>query len=240
RKLAARLVFNGDPVHQIQGNMLLDRLLGATWTFPEPGQSGADRMEAVAADERARGRTPYIIPSGGTSGLGILGYVRAGFELVEQFQALRLKPRYVVCASGSCGTLAGLTLGFGLAGFETQTVGVSISGMITDKVSRTRELMADACAVLGVPVPNNVPVVWYDYLGGGYGIPTELSVEALSVAARGEGIILDPVYTAKALAGLMGEISGGRVKTDDVVVFMHTGGTPALFADQELYWRSAH
>jgi len=240
RGLTARLIFNGDPVDEIQGNMLLDRLLGATWTFPRPGQAGADMMEEVAAEVRASGHRPYIIPSGGTNGLGILGYVRAAFELVEQFKTLQLRPRYVVCASGSCGTLAGLTLGFGLAGIEVQTVGVSISGMIKDKVARTRELMADACGVLNVALPEKAPIVWYDYLGGGYGIPTELSTEALIVAARAEGIILDPVYTAKAFGGLMGEIAAGRVKTDDLVVFMHTGGTPALFADQDLFWGSAH
>jgi D-cysteine desulfhydrase family pyridoxal phosphate-dependent enzyme len=236
RGLSVRLVFNGSPVDQVQGNMVLDRLLGAEWTFPRPGQSGAERMEEIAAEVRAAGRTPYVIPSGGTNGIGILGYVRAAFELTEQCRALGIHPRYVVCAAGSCGTLAGLALGLGLAESKAQAVGVSISGMIKDKAARACDLMRDACAILGVALPDVEPVVWYDYLGDGYGIPTQLSTEALTLAARVEGIILDPVYTAKALSGLMGEVKAGHVRRDDLVVFMHTGGSPALFADQRLYW----
>lgn len=197
-------------------------------------------MAELAAELSADGHVPYVIPSGGTNGLGILGYVRAGFELAEQFENAGLRPRYVVCASGSCGTLAGLTLGFAMASVSTQTVGVSISGMIADKVVRARDLMAESCSILGIDIPDARPVVWYDYLGEGYGISTELSTEALEMAARSEGIILDPVYTAKALGGLIGEVRAGRVKARDEVVFMHTGGTPALFADPSLYWGSGH
>jgi D-cysteine desulfhydrase family pyridoxal phosphate-dependent enzyme len=240
RGLGARLVFNGPPIDEVQGNMVLDRLLGAEWTFPREGQAGAARMEEVAAELRAEGHTPYVIPSGGTNGLGILGYVRAAFELADQLENAGLKPRYVVCASGSCGTLAGLTLGFALAGFETETVGVSISGMIKDKVARARELMAESCSILGIELPEVSPTVWYDYLGDGYGIPTPASAEALGIAARAEGIILDPVYTAKALSGLIGELRAGRVNAGEPIVFMHTGGAPALFADQQLYWGVAH
>lgn len=237
--LEAHLVFNGQPVHEVQGNMLLDRLMGARWSFPEERQSGQQRMAQVAEELRAQGRRPYVIPSGGTNGLGILGYVRAAFELAEQCRAMEVQPRYVVCASGSCGTLAGLTLGLNLAGFPAQTVGVSISGMIKDKVARVRELMRESCSILGIDLPAAEPVVWYDYLGDGYGIPTPLSTEALTVAAQAEGLILDPVYTAKALAGLMGEVRRG-VDPDELVVFMHTGGSPALFAEQKLYWGTAH
>lgn len=238
--LDAYLVFNGSPIDQVQGNMILDRLMGARWTFPKEGQNGQARMAEIAAELTAQGHKPYLIPSGGTNGLGILGYVRAAFELAEQCRELEAQPRYVVCASGSCGTLAGLTLGLKLAGMSAQTVGVSISGMIQDKVARVRELMTESCGILGIDLPEVSPQVWYEYLGRGYGIPTELSAEALTVAAQAEGLILDPVYTAKALAGLMGEVRRGAVKPEDLVVFMHTGGSPALFADQALYWGTAH
>jgi 1-aminocyclopropane-1-carboxylate deaminase/D-cysteine desulfhydrase-like pyridoxal-dependent ACC family enzyme len=96
--------------------------------------------------------------------------------------------------------------------------------------------MAASCEYLDLALPDAVPEIWGGYVGQGYGIPTELSTRALEMAARSEGLVLDPVYTAKAFGGLMGEIEAGRVKHDDLVVFVHTGGTPALFADPALYW----
>jgi D-cysteine desulfhydrase family pyridoxal phosphate-dependent enzyme len=235
--LEAQLVFSGPPIEAVQGNMVLDRLLGASWTFAAPDQSAADRMAALAEELRAAGRRPYVIPSGGSNGMGALGYVRGAFELAGQVAERNLRPRYVVCAAGSCGTLAGLTLGLALAGSEAQVVGVSVSSSTPDRVARTREVMAESCSHLGIELPDAAPLIWNQYVGSGYGIPTDLSRRALEVAARTEGLILDPVYTAKAFGGLIGELEAGRVKRDDLVVFIHTGGTPALFADPELYWR---
>jgi 1-aminocyclopropane-1-carboxylate deaminase/D-cysteine desulfhydrase-like pyridoxal-dependent ACC family enzyme len=96
--------------------------------------------------------------------------------------------------------------------------------------------MAEACALMGIALPAAQPVVWDQYVGAGYGIATDLSTRALETAARSQGLILDPVYTAKALGGLIGELEAGRVQADDTVVFVHTGGTPALFADPAVYW----
>jgi len=235
--LEAQLVFNAPEVEAIQGNLLLDQLLGAGWTFAAPGQSPADRMAELAEELKAAGRRPYPIPSGGSNGLGALGYVRAALELDAQLTQRGDQPTRVVCAAGSCGTLAGLTLGLALAGREAQVVGVSVSSSTPDRVARTREVMADACSLLDLALPPAAPVIWDQYVGPGYGVATELSTRALQTAARAEGLILDPVYTAKALGGLMGEVAAGRVGADDLVVFIHTGGTPALFADSTLYWR---
>jgi D-cysteine desulfhydrase family pyridoxal phosphate-dependent enzyme len=219
--LDAQLVFAGPAVEAVQGNMVLDQLLGATWTFPPPGQSAAERMAELAAELRAAGRRPYVIPSGGSNGIGALGYVRGALELVGQFAERGLRPRYVVCAAGSCGTLAGLTLGLALAGSEAQVVGVSVSTSIPDRVARTREVMAESCSHLGIDLPGAAPVIWDQYVGAGYGMPTDLSRRALEVTARTEGLILDPVYTAKAFGGLIGEVEAGRVRSDDLVVFIH-------------------
>ena len=235
--LEARLVFTGPPVAAVQGNMILDRLLGATWTFPGSGQSAAERMAELGDELLAAGRRPYLIPSGGSNGIGALGYVRGALELTEQLAERGLRPRFVVCAAGSCGTLAGLTLGLALAGSEAQVVGVSVSTSTPDRLARTREVMAESCLRLGIDLPDATPVIWDQYVGAGYGMPTDLSTRALEVAARTEGLILDPVYTAKAFAGLIGEVEAGRVGRGDPVVFIHTGGTPALFADPALYWR---
>jgi D-cysteine desulfhydrase len=193
-------------------------------------------MAELAEELRAAGRRPYVIPGGGSNGLGALGYVRCALELAEQLAGHRGRPRYLVCAGGSCGTLSGLTLGLALAGSDVQVAGVSISNSVPDRVARTREIMAESCEHLDMALPDAAPVIWGGYVGSGYGMPTELSTRALEAAARTEGLILDPVYTAKALGGLTGEIEAGRVKPDDLVVFVHTGGTPALFADPALYW----
>jgi D-cysteine desulfhydrase family pyridoxal phosphate-dependent enzyme len=235
--MEARLVFGGPPVEAVQGNMVLDRLLGASWIFAADGQSPGDRMAELADELRAAGRRPYTIPSGGSNGIGALGYVRGAFELTGQLAERGLRPRYVVCAASSCGTLAGLTLGLALAGSDAQVVGVSVSTSTPDPVARTREVMAESCAHLGITLPAAAPVIWDLYVGAGYGVPTELSARALEMAARAEGLVLDPVYTAKAFAGLIGEVGAGRVERDEPVVFIHTGGAPALFADTDLYWR---
>jgi D-cysteine desulfhydrase family pyridoxal phosphate-dependent enzyme len=231
----AHLVFNGAPVEEVQGNLVLDRLLGATWSF-SPDRPAAERMAELAEELRAAGRRPYVIPGGGSNGLGALGYVRCAFELTEQLAERGDRARYVVCAGGSCGTLSGLTLGLALAGSDAQLAAVSISNSVPDRVARGREIMSESCDLLDLALPDAVPVIWGGYVGAGYGMATELSTRALETAARTEGLILDPVYTAKAFGGLIGEIEAGRVKRDDLVVFVHTGGTPALFADPALYW----
>src|SRR4030088_164106 len=233
----AHFVFNGPPVEEVQGNLLLDRLLGATWSF-SPGRPAAEKMAEVAEELRAAGRRPYVIPGGGSNGLGALGYVRCALELTEQLSERGERARYVVCAGGSCGTLSGLTLGLALAGNQAQLAAVSISNSVPDRVARAREIMAQSCEYLDLALPDTVPEIWGGYVGAGYGMPTALTTRALETAARTEGLVLDPVYTAKAFGGLIGEIEAGRVKHDDLVVFVHTGGTPALFADPALYWHA--
>lgn len=231
------LVFNGHPIVEVQGNMWLDRFFGATWTFAGDRPS-KDRMAEIADELRAKGRRPYVIPGGGSNGLGALGYVSCAFELAQQLSELGERPRYVVCAGGSCGTLSGLTLGMALAADHVQVVGVSISRAVPDRVARVREIVSESCEHLDLPVPDARPEIWADYIGPGYGMQTELSKRALETVAYSEGIVLDPVYTAKAFGGLIGEIQKGRVKRSDLVVFIHTGGTPALFADPALYWHA--
>ena len=235
--LDAHLIFNGPTIEEVQGNLLLDRLLGATWSF-SPDLPAAQRMAEVAEELRAAGRRPYLIPGGGSNGLGALGYVRCALELTEQLTERGDRPRYVVCAGGSCGTLSGLTLGLALTGSDAQLAAVSISNSVPDRVARAREIMAESCEYLDLALPPAIPEIWGGYVGSGYGMPTAFSTRALDTAARTEGLVLDPVYTAKAFGGLIGEVEAGRVRHDDLVVFVHTGGTPALFADPALYWHA--
>jgi L-cysteate sulfo-lyase len=234
--LDCRLVFTGAPIEEEQGNMILDRLVGAKWEFPDPGETAPERVERIAAELTAAGRKPYVVPPGGMNGRGALGYVKVALELADQFAQLPSPPKYVYSAAGSCGTVAGLALGFALLGIPSQVVGVSTSFGIPDKLPHIQWLIEGAAEILGVSVPPYDVRILDQYLGDGYGRPTELSTRALELAAKTEGIILDPVYTAKGFSGLMGDIADGNVQPDDVVVFIHTGGAMALFADNNLYW----
>ncbi len=235
--LDCKLVFAGHPIEAVQANMLLDQFFGATWTFAGD-RPAPECMSRTAEELRSEGRRPYVIPGGGSNGLGALGYVGCAFELAQQLDERGERPRYVVCAGGSCGTLAGLTLGVALCGIGAEVVGVSISRSVPDRVARVREIMAQSCDLLDLALPDAAPTIWGDYIGPGYGMPTDLSRRALETVAFTEGILLDPVYSAKAFGGLMAEIEAGRIQRSDVVVFIHTGGTPALFADPALYWHA--
>lgn len=234
--LNAELVFVGREVPDVQGNMVLDRLFGATWTFVSDDAAAEAWMEQRAGELRERGRHPYIIPGGGSNGLGTLGYVSAAQEIAQQCRAEHIEPRAIFCAAGSCGTLAGLTLGVHLAGLGPRVIGVSISPSARDRVDRSTDLMRAAVELLGTTLPACRPEVRNEQVGQGYGIPTPASREALDLMAHTEGILLDPVYTAKALAGLAAMAREGELDPGEPVVFVHTGGTPALFADQDLYW----
>ncbi len=160
----------------------------------------------------------------------------AAEEIAKQCRAEHVEPQAIFCAAGSCGTLAGLTLGAHLAGLNARIIGVSVSPSVADRVDRTVELMRPAAGLLGVPLPGCRPEVRNEQVGDGYGIPTAASREALDLVAHTEGILLDPVYTAKAFAALVAMARNGELDAGKPVVFVHTGGTPALFADQELYW----
>jgi L-cysteate sulfo-lyase len=234
--LDAELVFMGREVAEVQGNMVLDLLFGATWTFvPDDAAAGA-WIEHRVQELRHQGRRPYVIPGGGSNGLGTLGYVSAAEEIAQQCRADRSEPQAIICAAGSCGTLAGLTLGADLAGLDARIIGVSVSRAVSDRVGRTVELMRAAAGLLGAPPSERRPEVTNEQVGEGYGLPTEASRESLNLMARTEGILLDPVYTAKAFAALVAMARKADLDPSRPVVFVHTGGTPALFADQKLYW----
>ena len=221
-----------------RGNLLLDRLLGADVRFLT-GLSLA-QMHAAMDEEaerlRARGRRPYIIPVGGSTPLGCLGYVRAVREMAEQARAQDLRIGAMVTAAGSTGTLSGILLGAHLYLPETRVYGVSVSPHQATGQRWTAEIVQGAAALLGVdwqPKPEAIPL-WDDWLGPAYGVPTAEGMEALRLAAASEGYLLDPVYTGKALAGVRGLAQRGELRPEETVVFWHTGGAPALFAFNDL------
>jgi D-cysteine desulfhydrase family pyridoxal phosphate-dependent enzyme len=217
-----------------QGNLLLDRLFGAEVRFL-PGltvHEMEDRMEAAAADLRARGRRPYIIPVGGSTPLGCLGYVRAVRELARQAADLELRIDAMTVATGSTGTLSGILLGARQFMPETRVYGISVSPRAEAGRRKCARIVREAAPLLGVewqPEPEEIPL-YDDWLGRDYGVPTPEGMEAIHLAARSEGYLLDPVYTGKALAGTRGLGQRGEIDAGEIVVFWHTGGAPALFA----------
>ena len=225
---------------QLAGNLLLDALFGATVRLVpsvDPmlavGQDEAVVAE-VAADERARGRRPYVIPIGGSSGIGALGYVAGTAELVEQLSVMDVAPRRLYYASGSRGTQAGLTLGARVCGAPYEVYGVAVSAGEPEKIERAKRVANEAATRLGLDtrVDRADLVTDQSFIGDGYGIPTEEGLEAIRLLARSEAILLDPCYTSKAMAALIAHVRSGELSPSDTVIFLHTGGMPALFTDK--------
>jgi 1-aminocyclopropane-1-carboxylate deaminase/D-cysteine desulfhydrase-like pyridoxal-dependent ACC family enzyme len=229
------LVVNGEPPDPPTGNSLLMRLFGAEVRPVAGREDRAPAMEEAAAEVRSQGKRPLIIPLGASTPLGALGYVRAAVELDHQMAergGWGSGRTWVFLSSSSCGTLAGLALGFALLGREeVRLVGVSPDITAEEMVTTTRELVTGAAALLGteVELPAGLVIPEDRFVGGGYGIPTTASLEAAAFFGRHAGMILDQTYTAKAGAGFLAWIREGRIPPGDTALFWHTGGAPAIF-----------
>jgi D-cysteine desulfhydrase family pyridoxal phosphate-dependent enzyme len=228
-------VLAGPPDAPITGNLLLNHLLGAeirlrAMDLAERNQAA----EEVARDLRAEGEKVYVVPVGGSNALGVIGYARAAFEIAQQARGAGFTPSAVVCASGSGGTQAGLALGSRGLGDLFEVLGISVrtaAGPQAEAVARLAS--AGAELVSEAPFTPDQIHVADGYIGAGYGALTPESRAAILLGARTEGVLTDPVYTGKALSGLIGEAKRGRWTRDQDVVFVHTGGAPALFAYNE-------
>jgi D-cysteine desulfhydrase family pyridoxal phosphate-dependent enzyme len=220
-----------------EGNLLLDYLYGADVRFVpavDPmyavGHDEAVVQEAVE-DEARHGRVAYVIPVGGSSAVGALGYVFGTIELVEQLRALGVEASRLYYASGSRGTQAGLTLGAKVAGAPYRLWGVAVSAGEPEKIERARRVANEAAVLLGVSSEVNRADLFTDqgYIGDGYGIPTSEGMEAIHLLASTEAILLDPAYTSKAMAAVIRHVRAGDISPSETIVFLHTGGFPALF-----------
>jgi D-cysteine desulfhydrase family pyridoxal phosphate-dependent enzyme len=223
-------VLAGDAPGDPTGNVILDHLLGPEliWAGDLDYYQLEQAIRAEVDRLRESGHRPYLAPVGGASLTGTLGYVRAGLELSAQAPDLDL----VVTADGSGGTHAGLVAALGDHG---RVLGVDV-GTRPDLDERVPEMAARAAAASGRATPVGDVQVDPDRIGAGYGAPTDACLEALQLAARTEGLLLDPVYSGKALAGLIASVGGGRIAAANQVVFLHTGGAPALFAGPYGRW----
>ena len=231
--LRASLVLTGQPPSgAAEGNLLVDYLLGAEVHFVSDGRQEAAEVERVLEALRARGERPYLIPIGGSSPVGALGYVAGTLELVSQLADRGEAPSRMYYASGSRGTQAGLVLGAKLYSAPYRLYGMAVSGGEPEKTARALRVANAAADLLGVTtrVTADDLLTDHNYFGEAYGVVTAAGLEAIRLLARSEGILLDPVYTAKAMAGMIDHLRRGEVWPSDTVVFLHTGGTPALFA----------
>jgi len=247
------LVLDGDDPGKREGNLLLDHLLGAEIIFSGHRSSG-DLLDEVKDMVIARGGKPYVIPLGGSNAFGALAYIECMEEIVGQCKSLGVLPKALYVASGSVGTLAGLIMGKVIFGAGLTIKGKAVSPGAEAKAQRTVQLMTEALSLLRSRVPSvgadlarllNMSVESLSELvdiddrqvGEGYAIPTEAGLEAIRLLARTEGVLTDPVYTGKALAGLVKDARDGLYSRDDAVIFLHTGGVPSDFAFHEILSR---
>jgi L-cysteate sulfo-lyase len=222
-----------DEAYAYNGNVLLDQLHGATISLRPAGSDMNAEMELLAQRLRDDGRKPYVIPGGGSNETGALGYVNAAFEMTHQANERSLRIDHLVHATGSAGTQAGLVVGMQAMNSGIPVYGVSVRAPKAKQEENVFGLAQRTLDFMGLAqslVPRDSVVANSDYVGDGYGLPTDSMVEAVKMLAHYEGILLDPVYSGKGFAGLIDLVRKGHFKKGENVVFLHTGGSVSLFA----------
>ncbi|WP_186109757.1 D-cysteine desulfhydrase family protein [Burkholderia gladioli] len=233
----ARMVPREGVDYERNGNVLLDELFGATVHVAPAGTSALDLAQARAEELRRAGRKVLVIPSGGSTGLGALGYAACAAEIDAQARELGIEFACVACPNGSAGTHAGLVAGFHALGRDPGLVrAYGVLAPADEAAAMTVKLVDEACALLGIaPPPAGTIGVEGAHRGEGYGIPTEGMLAAVRLMARSQGLLLDPVYSGKAFAGLLADIGAGRFRRGDKLLFLMTGGAPALYAYRGIF-----
>jgi len=218
------------------GNNFLYRLLGVEDIKVVP--QGADmmkEMEEVAYQLSTEGRKAYVIPGGGSNPVGATGYVACAQEISDQMFEQGIAIDYVICASGSAGTHAGLVTGFHGCNMNIPVLGINVSRNREEQEEIVYSLVRETARHVGVKaeIPRDAVVCLDEYVGAGYSLPTPEMAEAVRMLARTESILLDPVYTGKAMAGLIDQVRKGFFKRENNVLFVHTGGSPALYVYED-------
>jgi len=218
------------------GNNFLYNLLGAEKiSVHNAGDDLNAAMQQHAAELEAAGRKGYIIPGGGSNALGALGYVVCAHELAAQCFDRGLTVDRIIVASGSCGTHSGLLVGAKSVNFDAPITGINVRRPRAEQEGNLHKLAVSTAELLHIGPPARSDVVALDeWVGPGYSLPTDEMVEAVRMLARLEAVLLDPVYSGKAMAGLIGLVRRGEIKRGERVVFVHTGGSPALYAYQNV------
>ena len=221
---------------EASGNNFLFDLLGAeTLTVVDGGADLNTAMQGEAEKLKGLGRKGYVIPGGGSNALGAMGYVVCAREILSQSLDMGLAFDEIVVASGSAGTHAGLLVGFTGANAGVPLTGINVRRPRAEQEGNVHKLAIEAAKFMGLPAPSRESVIALDqWVGPGYSLPTDEMIEAVRMFARLEGVLLDPVYTGKAAAGLVGLIRNNHFKRNSKVLFVHTGGAPSLFAYQSV------
>ncbi len=232
--LECHLVLGGEEPEQPQGNLLLDKVYGCHIHWTGENRKGED-IPALVAQLKAEGKKPYVIPYGGSNELGAIAFIEAYKELNAQREALKVDFSHIIFASSSGATHAGLMLGNKMLETYSQIVGINIDKGEMDKVPFDEHIVSLANSTAQFIAADyqftaDDLILNSDYVGDGYGVIGELEKEAIALTAQNEGILLDPVYTGRAMGGLIDMIRTGQIKATDNVLFWHTGGAPALFA----------
>ena len=232
--LECHLVLGGEEPEQPQGNLLLDKVYGCHIHWTGENRKGED-IPALVAQLKAEGKKPYVIPYGGSNELGAVAFIEAYKELNAQREALKVDFSYIIFASSSGATHAGLMLGNKILQTHSQIVGINIDKGEMDKVPFDEHIVSLANSTAQLIAADyqftaDDLILNSDYVGDGYGVIGELEKEAIALTAQNEGILLDPVYTGRAMGGLIDMIRTEQIKATDNVLFWHTGGAPALFA----------
>jgi len=232
--LACHLILDRGAHPEEQGNLLLDRLFGAEIRLidsSDPDVAAAE-MERLSSALEAKGNRTYVIPRGGSVPVGAVGYAAFVPELLEQLNKREIVATRIFLGTGSTGTHSGVLAGLTAAASDIQLHGISVSRPAELQVPKVAALASSTLEHLGLEPVISAASVHVDdrFRGPGYGIPTEETMGAIRIAALDEALVLDPVYTGKAMAGLIGQAKEGSLWSSDVVVFVHTGGAPALFA----------
>lgn len=234
-------VETNDPDYNNNGNVLLDRLMGCAIEYRPGGTDMQAAIGEVGEKLRSQGAKPYLIPGGGSNPVGALGYVSVALELIAQANAMGLRIDRIVHATGSAGTQAGLLTGLTAMNAGVKVLGIGVRAPKDTQEANVHRLAEATAAHLGLKggIPREAVEANCDYVGPGYGQPTPGMAEAVMLLARLEGILLDPVYSGKGMAGLIDLIRKGRFGKDENVVFLHTGGSVGLFGYRDYLEQAA-
>ncbi len=234
-----RRVSETDDDYEENGNVLLDELFGCPRTYVPSGSDVGAACAALADELKVKGARPYVIPGGGSNPVGALGYVACAIELAAQAKEMGINITRVVHGTGSSGTQAGLVAGFAAMRSSVEVFGISVrhprskqEAMVFDLACRTADHLGQSGTVT-----RELVIADDGYVGEGYGLPTTGMIDAVTLLARTEGILLDPVYSGKAMAGMIDHIRKGTFRDDEDIVFLHTGGSTALFGYKHLFLR---
>ena len=225
------------------GNLLLDYILGASIRMIKLGidEESSQFIDELYSELKNKGYKPYVIPAGGETALGAIGYYKAFMEILYQAEEMDLNFNYIIHATGGGATQAGLVLGMKATNSKTRIIGINVGAYSGEKLRRTIVNFASEAAEimdLNVEINEDEVIVIDDYTFGGYGLASREVVEAIKLVAHTEGVILEPVYTGKAMVGLVDLARRGVIKNGDNVLFIHTGGLPGIFPYRHLFDQS--